>query len=96
MSQTGSQYERESSVGYYSYRQSQPDVDPDSVWVSPGESITVAGKEMPGGMIYVGKYLQPAGGYCGVEPSLINPELRTSFNYPDMQCCPKRFNMRQN
>ncbi|MEM0550450.1 MULTISPECIES: TerB N-terminal domain-containing protein [Aeromonas] len=42
-------------------------------WLSPGESITLAGLEITGGMLYVGGYRLPAG--LSDEPSLINPLL---------------------
>jgi tellurite resistance protein len=44
-------------------------------WVPAEERIAVAGRELPGGMLYVGTELKcVAGG--GVEPALINPKLR--------------------
>lgn len=42
-------------------------------WLSPGESITLAGLEITGGMLYVGGYRLPA--ELSDEPSLINPLL---------------------
>lgn len=43
-------------------------------WVPNGNSCRVAGREIPGGMIYVGTGLRSASG-DGVEPALIDPKL---------------------
>lgn len=54
----------------------------EAVWVPPGKSVVVAGRTIPGGMIYVGDRLPPV---CGdmawvqpphTEPALIVPTLR--------------------
>ncbi|NQT63970.1 MAG: TerB N-terminal domain-containing protein [Candidatus Marinimicrobia bacterium] len=66
------------------YRERYANVDPDSVWVSSGKPVNISGEHIPGGMLYVGNYLQPAGGYSSVEPSLINPKLNVNFNNPDI------------
>lgn len=44
-------------------------------WVSAGEVVTIAGYAIGGGLVYVGKHLNPVGGWCNVEPALINPSL---------------------
>jgi len=71
--------------GYRSTRTSYSPVDPDTVWIPPGISVTVSGKKIPDGMLYVGKYLQSAGGYCDIEPSLINLKLKVDWLSPDFQ-----------
>lgn len=50
-------------------------------WVPPGESIQVAGVDLPGGMIYVGGRLQAPNG--GTDPCLISGQLNVapSGNY---------------
>jgi len=50
-------------------------VDPDSVWVSAGRSVTIAGRKIDGGLLYVGDVLPPVGAWRTVEPALINPTL---------------------
>jgi len=55
-------------------------VDPDAVWVPAHRSIEVAGYSIQGGMLYVGDYLQSAGGYADPDPALINPRLDVDRN----------------
>jgi len=43
-------------------------------WVSPGQSVTVKGYVVDGGMVYVGKKLSTITGW-NTEPALINPSL---------------------
>jgi uncharacterized tellurite resistance protein B-like protein len=50
-------------------------------WVPAGETVNIAGFELPGGMIYVGESL---GGYASQEPSLINPKLRIAKTHVDV------------
>lgn len=50
----------------------------DARWIPAGESVTVAGFLIPGGMIYVGGVLHD---YETSEPSLINPKLRITNSY---------------
>lgn len=71
--------------GYRSSRTRHKPVSPDSVWIAPGKSVKVAGQDIPDGMLYVGNYLQPAGGYADVEPALINPKLKVNWSSPDYQ-----------
>ena len=59
------------------------EVDPDKVWIPPGQSVKVADKTIPGGMVYVGKYLQMVDDYSNVEPSLIIPTLPVNWSSPD-------------
>jgi tellurite resistance protein len=58
-------------------------VDPDTVWVPCGQTVSVAGKDIPGGMVYVGKYLQVGDGDSRVDPALINPKLPVEWASPD-------------
>ncbi|RPI05584.1 MAG: hypothetical protein EHM64_06065 [Ignavibacteriae bacterium] len=55
--------------------------NPDSLWVSFGQSITVNNYEICDGLIYVGKNL--VGEYGYIDPSLINPELPIDSSNPD-------------
>jgi len=54
----------------------------DTRWVPAGESVTVSGFSLPGGMLYVGSAL---GRYDSQEPSLINPKLRIAKSYVDIE-----------
>ncbi|MGE8174700.1 TerB N-terminal domain-containing protein [Pseudomonas fluorescens] len=54
----------------------------DTRWVPAGESVTVSGFSLPGGMLYVGSAL---GRYDAQEPSLINPKLRITKSYVDIE-----------
>ncbi|PKO49181.1 MAG: Tellurite resistance protein TerB [Betaproteobacteria bacterium HGW-Betaproteobacteria-4] len=45
-------------------------------WILAGETVTVAGVSVPGGMIYVGTGLKS--GCYDVDPALINPSLKVS------------------
>lgn len=45
-------------------------------WIAAGESITVAGTTLPGGMLYVGSALPTP--YGGSDPALINPSLNVA------------------
>ena len=71
--------------GYRSSRTRHKPVNPDSVWIAPGKLVKVAGQDIPDGMLYVGNYLQSAGGYADVEPALINPKLEVNWSSPDYQ-----------
>ncbi|MCO8310839.1 TerB N-terminal domain-containing protein [Pseudomonas mandelii] len=55
----------------------------DARWVPAGESVTVSGFSLPGGMYYVGNAL--GGRYDAQEPSLINPKLRIAKTYIDIE-----------
>lgn len=60
------------------YRIPQPvhEVGGKTRWVTPGETIEVAGLSLPGGMLYVGSGLR--GSYGQAEPALINPALKVT------------------
>ncbi|MCB9373153.1 MAG: TerB N-terminal domain-containing protein [Microthrixaceae bacterium] len=47
-------------------------------------AVTVAGRQIPGGMIYVGTGVASAAGH-GIEPALIDPRLRVDWARPDWQ-----------
>lgn len=51
-------------------------------WIPPGQSTSVAGFELPGGMLYVGTGLRTT--YQGVEPALINPNLKVALAEVDV------------
>ncbi|MGO4801608.1 TerB N-terminal domain-containing protein [Pseudomonas sp. W22_MBD1_FP4] len=55
----------------------------DARWVPAGESVTVSGFSLPGGMFYIGSTL--GGRYDAQEPSLINPKLRIAKTYVDIE-----------
>lgn len=50
-------------------------------WVAPGQSVTIAGRLIPGGMLYVGRSLLSPRGGC--EPALIDPSLKVDRKHPD-------------
>lgn len=56
-------------------------------WVPEGHSIQVAGRSIPGGLLYVGTKLkivsEQAYSYDLSEPALINPTLTVNFRTPD-------------
>ncbi|MGE0230048.1 MAG: TerB N-terminal domain-containing protein [Dehalococcoidia bacterium] len=52
-------------------------------WVPPGESVTVQGRVLSGGMLYVGTGLPGVSAYAGAEPALINPKLPGTHRSPD-------------
>lgn len=54
----------------------------DTRWVPAGESVTVSGFSLPGGMLYVGSTL---GRYDAQEPSLLNAKLRIAKSYVDIE-----------
>ena len=56
---------------------------PDVRWVPAGESVTVCGFSLPGGMFYVGSVL--GGRHDAEEPSLINHKLRIAKTHVDME-----------
>jgi hypothetical protein len=55
------------------------------LWVAPGQSVRVAGHDIPGGLIYVGQQLRSAVGT--IEPALINPALPVGQQQPDQLAC---------
>jgi len=48
---------------------------PDGCWLPAGREVTVAGRRMAGGMVYVGSGLRSVGRYGQTEPALIDPAL---------------------
>lgn len=52
-----------------------------SYWVPPGQSVRVAGYDIPSGLIYVGQQLPSSVGT--IEPALINPALPVGRPGPD-------------
>lgn len=61
-----------------------PAAAPTGGWVPRGVAVTVAGRQIPGGMIYVGTGVASAAGH-GIEPALIDPRLRVDWARPDWQ-----------
>jgi tellurite resistance protein len=59
----------------------KPRANPDSLWVSVGQSVTVQNYKIQGGLIYVGKNLVSESGY--IDSALINPELPIDGSNPD-------------
>lgn len=59
-------------------RSSRPGPAPSAAarWVPAGESITVGGYVLPGGMLYVGQKLAAVSEWRGTEPALIHPGLK--------------------
>ncbi len=53
-------------------------------WLPPGRSITVQGRHIADGMIYVGAGLSGISEYVEVEPALINPSLPVNNQNPDL------------
>ncbi len=47
-----------------------------ATWIPAGESVTVAGVEIPGGMVYVGRKLPTP--HVGTDPCLIDPSLQVA------------------
>ncbi len=74
----------DSRTDYSATRERKP-VDPDSVWVPSNNAVQIAGREITGGMLYVGQYLQAANGYGSPDASLINPKLKVDWTSPDYQ-----------
>ncbi len=53
-------------------------------WVPPGQAVTVRGRVLPRGMLYVGSGVQGVSSYGPTEAALIDPELRTDDRSPDV------------
>ena len=51
-------------------------------WIAAGQSVSVAGLTLPGGMLYVGSTLSASGG--SPEPAQIDPRLPVDPNPPDL------------
>lgn len=54
-----------------------------SAWHAPGARMTVGGRSIPDGMVYVGKELAPVDGYQNSDPTLINPGLDAASRNTD-------------
>lgn len=54
-----------------------------SAWVPPGNTVTVGGRTVSSGMIYVGTELQPVDGYQESDPTLLNPNLEVHSRKTD-------------
>lgn len=54
------------------YEQSQ------EAWIPPGQSVSVGGKMIPGGMVYVGSELAGIHDYVGTDAALIDPTLKVN------------------
>jgi len=52
-------------------------------WVSVGQAVTVQGRRLPGGMIYVGSRLRGVSPHASIEPALVNPILNGAHPTPD-------------
>ena len=59
-------------------------VSPDSVWVTQGKSVNVAGYTIPGGLLYVGSGLFNIQGWS-IEPALIDPSLPVARDSSDKE-----------
>lgn len=65
----------------------EPAVPGDGCWIPAGQAVQIAGKAIPGGMLYVGKGLKPVmiRNYSSgtPEPALLNPALPVNFGKAD-------------
>ncbi len=70
--------------GNHEYGIPQPRKSPmaQAHWISPEDTIEIAGLSISGGMIYVGSGLR--GGFGQIEPALINPSLKVSQRNVDL------------
>jgi uncharacterized tellurite resistance protein B-like protein len=57
--------------------------DPEQCWVPAGETTSVRGYDIPGGLVYVGEHLSAVGRWRGAEPALIDPRLPVDRAGPD-------------
>lgn len=57
--------------------------DSRGLWVPPGESVSVHGRTLSDGMVYVGPDLPALDRYGDTDPALINPRLRADSKRPD-------------
>lgn len=62
-------------------RTASGDAAPESVWVPPGQAVTVQGRQIECGTVYVGQGLTAPRGW-GTEHALIDPRLRASAVEP--------------
>ncbi len=57
---------------------------PPHAWRPAGATTTVAGRAIPGGLLYIGSRLDAVAGAIGPEPALIRPELPIDWSNPNM------------
>jgi len=76
-----SSYEQYDSAIYGASAQSVP---PDSVWIPQGQTVSIQGYPISGGLIYSGTGLKNFRGW-GPEPALIDPTLPIDRNNPDKE-----------
>lgn len=55
----------------------------EACWVPPRKAVTVAGYDIPGGMLYVGRRLRSLRSWGAPDPALIDPSLRVNRGQPD-------------
>lgn len=56
---------------------------PAQAWKPAGSPVKVAGREIAGGMIYVGSNLSPVGEWRDEEPALVDPSRKADWKNPD-------------
>lgn len=71
--------DRSSQSGYKSKRRG---VVQDAVWMPPNKSVSVVGREIPGGLVYFGTKMYGVDAYSPDEPSLINPNCPVNWSAP--------------
>jgi tellurite resistance protein len=76
------------SSGGYEGRGFKATQSEEDCWVPPGKQVSLHGRTIEGGMLYVGNGLPIPDGY-GPEPALINPDLSRSSDKP----CTQSFGM---
>ncbi|HET9662453.1 MAG TPA: TerB N-terminal domain-containing protein [Thermomicrobiales bacterium] len=54
-----------------------------AAWHPPGRPVTVAGRTIPDGMVYVGSNLESVSGRRNADPALIDPSLPVARSNPD-------------
>ncbi len=52
-------------------------------WVAPGDRVSVQGREISDGMVYVGPSMKPLSGWGVADPALIDPTLPADAENPD-------------
>ncbi len=60
-----------------------PQIDVARAWYPPGSSCVVAGRQLQGGLLYVGTGLPAVASFSDVEPALIDPTLPVQFDRLD-------------
>lgn len=54
-----------------------------ATWIPAGKPVTVKGRTLHDGMVYVGTRLEGVSPYVSVEPALVNPQLQVNNRSPD-------------